>query len=87
MMRQSITRCSRQLIRPARLFSTSVRTMAEGDLGAPAGGRRCVMRQAAKRWKLTSFFSDAFSKREKGQEDQYVRQQEMQKYVLKYDIV
>jgi len=35
----------------------------------------------------TNIFSDAFSKREKGQEDQYVRQQEMQKYVLKYDIV
>jgi len=37
MMRQSIIRCSRQLVRPTRLFSTSVRTMAEGDLGAPAG--------------------------------------------------
>jgi len=37
-MRQSIVRSSRQAFRPARLFSTSVRTMAEGDLGAPRAG-------------------------------------------------
>jgi hypothetical protein len=38
MMRQSITRSARQLAQPTRLFSTSVRTMAEGDLGAPKSG-------------------------------------------------
>jgi len=44
MMRQSIVRSSRQVLRPARLFSTSVRTMAEGDLGAPKAGGGYVVK-------------------------------------------
>lgn len=64
---QVLLRSSRGLTRSSRLFSTSIRSMAEGDTGAGAsrpGG-------AAQ--------GDAFSKREQASEDMYVRQQEILK--------
>lgn len=64
---QTIVRASRNLTRSSRLFSTSVRTMAEGDVGS-GSSRPGGMAQG-----------DAFSKREKANEDQYVRQQELMK--------
>lgn len=64
---QTIVRASRNLTRSSRLFSTSVRTMAEGDTGSGAS-RAGGMAQG-----------DAFSKREKANEDQYMRQQELMK--------
>ncbi|KAF2758598.1 hypothetical protein EJ05DRAFT_510504 [Pseudovirgaria hyperparasitica] len=64
MIRATIIKSARPLAN-GRLFSTSLRTMAEGDTGAvrPGGSAQ----------------SDAFNKREKAAEDQYIRQEELEK--------
>jgi len=60
MFRQSLTKATRTASRAS--FSTSARTMAGGDTGAPRTGGAAS--------------GDAFTKREKGMEDYAIRERE-----------